>query len=233
MALFLARQGSSAQARFARGLLHLSEKLVCEKQMRTLSAVALLALMTACSAHQPTETGGTPSLNPASAAAVYTQRVGVAVTTEGRTCIAIKNANLAVNSPVTLVLPNIPQSFVEAQIGATSDSACPITKDVDRNITNYELHLPGGTAALKKLVPMIAVVGPANPFLLTNTNVQADLQGDGKHEMFRSCSADDGIHLTMWADTPLSGALLWHGYYYEPSNPGIGPACTPQDTKGI
>ncbi len=197
------------------------------------SILILLSLLVGCSAHQPTETGGTTSLNPASAAALYTQRVGIAVNTGGRTCLAIRNANLAVNSPVTLVMPNIPQSFTAAQIGATSDSACPITKDVDRNVTNYELHVPGGADATKKLVPMIAIVGPADPFLLTNTNVQADLQGDGKHEMFRSCSADDGIHLTMWSDTPLTGALLWHGYYYEASNPGIGPACTPQDTKGI
>ena len=203
--------------------------------MRRLYVVAVLSVLAACTAHQPTETGGTPSANSASAAAIYTQRVGIAVTTEGRTCMAIRNANLAVNSPVTLVMPNLPQSFTQATIGSTSDSACPITKDVDRNVTNYELHLPGGTGTVKteKLVPMIAVVGPANPFLLTNTNVQADLQGDGKHEMFRSCSADDGIHLTMWSDTPMTGALLWHGYYYEASNPGVGPACTPQDTKGI
>lgn len=193
----------------------------------------LLAVLTACSARQPNESSTSTSLNPASAAALYTQRVGIAVTTEGRTCMAVRNGNLAINSPVTLVLPNLPQSFIQAQIGATSDSACPITKDVDRSVTNYELHLPGGTDSVKKLVPMIAVVGPATPFLLTNANVQADLQQDGKHEMFRSCSADDGIHLTMWQDNLLSGPLLWHGYYYEASNPGIGPACTPQDTKGI
>ena len=201
--------------------------------MSRLSVVLLISLITACSAHQPTQTGGTPSLNPASAAAQYTPRVGIAVTTSGRTCLAIRNANLAVNSPVTLVMPNIPQSFTPAQIGSTSDSPCPITKDVDRTVTNYELHLPGGVDSTKKLVPMIAVVGAADPFLLTNTNVQADLLQDGKHEMFRTCSADDGIHLTVWSDTPLTGALLWHGYYYEASNPGVGPACTPQDTKGI
>lgn len=147
--------------------------------------------------------------------------------------MAIRNANLPVNSPMTLVLPNLPQSFVPAQIGAQSDSACPITKDVDRTVTSYELHLPGGTDALKKMVPMIAVVGASSPFLLANTNVEADLQGDGKHQMFRSCSADDGLHLTMWQGTPGSGTLVWHGYYYEASNPGVGPPCTPAETKGI
>lgn len=196
-------------------------------------ALLVLLVLTACSARQPTQSGGATSLNPAADTAIYVPRVGIAVSTQGRTCLSIRNANLAVNSPVTLVVPNLPQSFTQAQIGATSDSPCPITKDVDRNVTSYELHLPGGTDSVKKLTPMIAVVGPANPFLITNTTVEADLQADGKHELFRSCSADDGIHLTMWTGTPLTGTLLWHGYYYEASNPGVGPACTAQDTKGL
>lgn len=195
--------------------------------------VTLLSVLAGCSARQPVESAGAASLNPAAAAAVYTQRVGVAVQTGSRTCMAIKNANLAVSSPVTLVVPNLPQSFVQAEVGAMADSACPITKEIDPTVTNYNLQFPGGSSTLQKLVPLIAVVGPATPFLTANTNVQADLQGDGKHEMFRSCSADDGVHLTMWSETPLTGTLLWHGYYYEPSNPGIGPACTPQDSKGI
>ncbi len=202
--------------------------------MKQLSLAALVSLLLlGCSARQTNPSSGVTSLNPAADSVIYVPRVGIAVLTEGRTCMAIRNANLALNSPVTLVLPNLPQSFVPAQIGATSDSACPITKDVDRTVTNYELHLPGGTASLKKLVPMVAVVGPASEFLLTNTNVEADLQGDGKHQSFRSCSADDGVHLTMWQGTPISGNLLWHGYYYESSNPNVGPACTAQDTKGL
>ena len=201
--------------------------------MKQLYLFVLLTGLLGCSAHQANESGAGASLNPAADAAAYTPRVGIAVTTEGRTCMAIRNANLALNSPLTLVMPNLPQSFFPAQIGSVSDSACPITKDVDRNVTNYELHLPGGTGSIKKLVPMIAVVGAPDHFLITNTAVQADIQQDGKQEMFRSCSADHGVHLTVWSGTPVDGTLLWHGYYYEASNPGIGPACTPKETHGL
>ncbi len=187
-----------------------------------------------CTARTPTQSGNASvSLNPAALAAAFTPRIGIAVTTAGRTCLAIRNGNLALNSPVTLVMPNLPQTFTEAQIGAISDSPCPITKDVDPNVTNYELHLASEMPSSQKLVPMIAVVGPANNFLLENTAVQANLQQDGTHQFFRSCSADDGVHLTVWSGTPLSAPLLWHGYYYTESNPGVGPACTPSETHGV
>jgi len=65
-----------------------------------------------------------------------------------------------------------------------------------------------------------------------NNNVQADLDQNGKHEAFRACSGNDGIHLTVWSGNPLDGTLLWHGYYYEPSNPGLGPSCTPKEMAG-
>ena len=196
-------------------------------------SVVMLTLA-GCTARTPTQSSSSAvSLNPAAAVAAYVPRLGVAVTTAGRTCLAIRNGNLALNSPVTLVMPNIPQSFISAQIGSTSDSPCPITKDVDRNVTNYELHIPGGVQTVQKLVPMIAAVGPPTGFLLENTTVQADLQQDGSHQMFRSCSADDGIHLTVWSGTPLSAPLLWHGYYFTESNPGVGPACTPGETHGL
>jgi hypothetical protein len=200
--------------------------------MNRLLVVAALVCLASCF-RQLAPSGGTSSLNPAADSALYTQRAGIAVNTGGRTCLSIRNGNLPVNSPITLVLPNLPQAYIAAQIGAASESPCPITKEVDRTVTSYELHLPGGTDGLRKLVPMIAVVGPTTPFLLANTNVEADLQSDGKHQMFRSCSADDGVHLTMWQGTPVTGSLLWHGYYYEASNPGVGPACTPAETKGL
>ncbi len=201
-----------------------------QKKWAVTSAVLILA---GCSARTPTQSSNSVSLNPGAAAAAYAPRVGIAVTTAGRTCLAIRNGNLALNSPVTLVMPNLPQTFTQAQIGSTSDSPCPITKDVDRNVSNYELHLPGGTESTQKLVPMIAVVGPATNFLLTNTTVQADIQQDGTHQLFRSCSADDGVHLTVWSGTPLTAPMLWQGYYYTESNPGVGPACTPGETHGL
>ena len=186
-------------------------------------------MLVACNRNNPTQTAaGTAGLGPT--AATYTPRIGIAVVTGGRTCLAIHNANLTLSTPVTLVNPMLPQTTAQAEIGAVTESACPVTKDVDTTVSNYDLHVPSG-ANLPKLVPLIAVTGTAAPFTTgANNNVQADLDQNGKFETFRACSSNDGVHLTVWSGNSLDGSLLWHGYYYEPSNPGLGPACTPKET---
>jgi hypothetical protein len=163
-------------------------------------------------------------------AANYAPRIGIGVQTGSRTCIAIQNASLQSGTPITLVSPLPPQSFIQAQVTGPASSACPVSKELNPALSSYEVKPEPGN--LQKLVPLIAVVSPATAFSTNNNNVQADLDQNGKLEAFRACTAADGYHLTAWAGTPLSAALVWHGYYYEPGNPGTGPACTPIETKG-
>jgi hypothetical protein len=124
----------------------------------------------------------------------------------------------------------LPQTFTQAEIGAASSSPCPVTKDVDATVSNYDLHVTGGS--VQKLTPLIAIIGTSAPFTMSNNNVQADLDQNGKTESFRACSSNDGIHLTVWSGTPLTGAVLWHGYYYEAGDTGAGPPCTPKEMAG-
>ncbi len=194
--------------------------------MKTLPLLAALLLAGSCS-RKNTQTG-TASLNPASAN--YTPRIGVAVVTGARTCIAIANANLAPGTPITLVAPLPPQSVTQVSVAGPSNSVCPTGKDLDPALTSYNLQVPPDSN-LPKLTPLTAVTGTSAPFTTgANNNVQADLDQNGKFETFRACSGNDGIHLTVWSGAALNGTVLWHGYYYEPSNPGIGPACTPTET---
>lgn len=144
--------------------------------------------------------------------------------------MAIHNSTLVPGSPMTLVAPMFPQTFTQAEISALSQNPCPVTKDVDTTVSNYDLHVT--QASLQKLTPMIAVVGTSTPFSTSANNVQADFDQNGKIETFRACSSNDGIHLTVWSGNALTGTVLWHGYYYEPGNPGMGPACTPKETAG-
>jgi hypothetical protein len=132
---------------------------------------------------------------------------------------------------VTLVSPLPPQTFIQADIAGPSQSACPISKDVDPTVSNYDVHLAQGS--VPKSTPFIAVLGASAPFSMApNNSVQADLDQNGKIETFRACSSNDGIHLTVWSANPLDGTLLWHGYYYEASNPGLGPSCTARELAG-
>ena len=199
--------------------------------MKRIATAVLCVVIASCSRNKTVPSaGGTAGVGPA--AASYSPRLGVAVSTGGRTCLAIRNANLAPSAAVTLVSPLLPQTFTQVEVGAPSESPCPVSKDVDTAVSNYDLHVPQGSS-LPKLTPLIAVVGTSAPFSLgTNNNVQADLDQNGKFDTFRACSSNDGIHLTVWSSNPLDGSLLWHGYYYEPSNPGVSSACTPKETSG-
>ncbi|MCU1291622.1 MAG: hypothetical protein JWP08_472 [Bryobacterales bacterium] len=193
-------------------------------------AIVLIALLTACSRkadQAPSETTGSASTQRA---ASYSPRIGVGVNTGARTCIAIQNSSLQSGSPVTLVTPLAPQSFVQAQVTGPSSAACPVSKDLNPALSSYDVKAEQGSS--QKLVPIIAVVGASTPFSTSNNLVQADLDQNGKTETFRACTAPDGYHLTAWGGSSLTGTLLWHGYYYEPDNPGTGPACTPKEATG-
>lgn len=153
----------------------------------------------------------------------YSPRIGIAVKTGARSCVAIQNATLEPGSPMTLVTASSPQSFTEVQVTGRSGSACPITQDVNPAMNSYDIKPATGT--LQKSVPMIAVVGPAAQFSMENVSVQAKLDQDATAETFTACGAGDGVHLAAWKGRPLTGTPIWKGYYYEPGNPGTLPAC--------
>ena len=198
--------------------------------MRILFVSLAVVLLASCS-KKPTETSSEAAVNPAPVD--YSPRIGVAVRTAARTCVAIHNAAVLPNSPITLVAPTSPQIYAEAQITGQSPSACPITQDVAPGVTSYEISVPGGNN-LPKLAPLIGIVGSAasSGFLVENVNVEADLDQTHNKNTFRACGATDGIHLTVWRGIPVTGTLIWSGYYYEPGNPGTLPTCAAAELTG-
>jgi hypothetical protein len=193
--------------------------------IRTAAPVATtFVLLLSCK--KPTETNSQAAASR-SAPVDYSSRIGVAVRTASRTCVAIKNAAVQGNSPLTLVFPVSPQKFIEAQTSGPAASPCPITKEAAPEMNNYEVSLPA-SSKLPELTPMIAVLGSAasSSFLLENVSVQADLDQTHRKNTFRACGANNGIHLTVWRGIPVTGTPVWSGYYYEAGNPGTLPACT-------
>jgi hypothetical protein len=197
--------------------------------IRTATVTATYVLLLSCK--KPTETNSQAAAT-GSAPVDYSSRIGVAVRTASRTCVAIKNDALQGNSPVTLVLTVSPQKFVEARISGPAASPCPITKEAAPEASNYDIALPTASN-IPELTPMIAVAGSAagSSFLLENISVQADLDQTHTKNTFRACGANDGIHLTVWRGIPLTGTRVWSGYYYEAGNPGTLPACTPAELE--
>jgi hypothetical protein len=192
--------------------------------IRTAATIATTSLLL-LSCKKPTETNSQAAAT-GSAPVDYSSRIGVAVRTASRTCMAIKNDAVQGDSPVTLVLPVSPQKFLEARISGPAASPCPITKEAAPETSNYEISLPA-SPSIPELIPMIAVAGTvaASTFFLENVSVQADLDQTRTKNTFRACGADDGIHLTVWRGIPVTGTRVWSGYYYEAGNPGTLPTC--------
>ncbi len=201
--------------------------------IRTSAASAVIATLLLSCGKKPTENNSQAAVSE-SAPVDYSPRIGIAVRTRSRTCIAIKNGAVPANSPVTLVVPESPQSFVEAQISGPSPSPCPITKELAPEVSNYEVSAPK-SSNVPELTPLIAVVGTAasSSFLPGNAGVQADLDQTRAKDTFRACGADNGVHLTVWRGDPVSGTRLWSGYYYEAGNPGTLPACSPAELAPV
>lgn len=199
--------------------------------MKQLSVILVLVFLISCGSRKnaPTENAS----EPASAAAVpnYSPRIGVAVSTASRTCVAIANPNLTANTPTILVSPLAPQSYMQGEITGPSKGQCPVFENVEPGFYSYDIHLAQDTT--QKLTPLIALVGPMGSLALNNGNVTADLDANNKTQYFRACSATNAIHLTVWSGTPLTSTLLWHGSYYAPNNPGLAPPCGPKEMMGL
>lgn len=198
--------------------------------MKRFAVLIAAAIALSCTSKNPQTGAQSSALSASPPAASYVPRLGVAVSTGSRTCLAMQNSNLASGSAVTLVTPALPQSFTQAEVGAASQSPCPIAKDVNPALSSYNVRVTG--ASLPKLTPLIAVLGTSAAFSQQNNNVQADLDQNGKTELFRACGANDGVHLTLWSGTPTTGTVIWHGFYYEPDNAAAGPPCTPKEMAG-
>jgi len=158
----------------------------------------------------------------------YSRRVGIAVRTDARVCMAIGDNTLTPGNPVTLVLTVSPQRFLSAQISKSGIENCPITREAGLGITSYDLSVTPA-ADIPKLTPLVAVVGSpeSNGFAIDNLNVVADLDQTRSQNTFRSCGENEGIRLTMWRGAPITGTRLWAGSYYEDGQPGSLPTCTP------
>lgn len=109
--------------------------------LQTAATVAIMAVLLLSCGKKSTETNSQAAVS-GSAPVDYSSRVGVAVRTGSRTCVAIKNGAVPGNSPVTLVVTASSQRFVEAQISGPSPSPCPITKEAAPEMSNYEMSLP-------------------------------------------------------------------------------------------
>ena len=89
----------------------------------------------------------------------------------------------------------------------------------------YSLAL--ATPGPQQLGPMFGVVAPRASFFTRGDSVTMRAP-DGTTLAFDACTSQEGVHLSVWAGSPLTGQRVAHRYYYLPY--GTEPNCEPSES---
>jgi hypothetical protein len=157
----------------------------------------------------------------------YLTQVGVAARTSKGTCLSIANPSMRIGSRVFLISFSSRQNILKARIAGKLQTPCLQPDGSGISFDGYELRLTGASA--QEGSPLIAVYGFRGKFSNRDESVTADLDGGGHPEFFRSCTSQEGIHLTIWSDKPLEGIRRWHRYVH--LGYAVEPSCTEAETK--
>ena len=124
-------------------------------------------------------------------------------------CLAIKNSRLRKGQIITLVNTDRPQSTRRFAVREKTYTNC--SSEIEP-ILGASYYLLKGRRLDWPAVD-IAVVG--QPRVTRKRGlVRIDLTGDDRGEYFRSCTSNEGIHLTIWNGLPLKSKRIWHSYFY-------------------
>lgn len=199
------------------------------------SVVATLAITCSCSRpSQPVPRAVTKSQE-----FVYEQRVGVAsVRDDENGCLAVYNPTLVPGVQVTLVdQPDVTQlaesaTVKEATVVERLSQSCDNHMGMDAgngfSPSFYQIRLVTKPSPFYSTV--VAIINPDRPITVRAGKIDADLDGDGTNESFRTCSSSEGVHHQIWTGVPLQGRPRWHWYVY--AGYDTNPTCTEQDYFG-
>jgi hypothetical protein len=157
--------------------------------------------------------------------------IGVATSMEdGRICVAMPAPALRPGTTVTLIQPDRPQSVLVATIAR----AVPSCERLDGAI------IPGPYYLAEAPTPRVADSGTVWVALsgalvklgtrrLRSGAVMVRLSSRYQNAQVRSCTSQEGLHLTVWAGTPLRSQRVWHQYYYLGYD--VEPSCDDRDVR--
>lgn len=158
----------------------------------------------------------------------------VARLADGQACMAVPDSNLAEG-----------QQFQVASIPLAGEAGKPESGLIEVTAVHpgtcvglwggygwadYLVRDVPGSAHSRGEGPAIALVGGAASFSASNGSLHVDADGDGVIETFRSCTSQEGLHLTLWAGMPQQGTRIWHHYF--PLGYDVEPDCSPADFEG-
>ena len=158
----------------------------------------------------------------------FDSQIGVVDLKPEKICLVIQNSALSVGDRVNLVSPHPPQRIATAVIEQKQSENCSVNPEIEPNSSFYLLKLQGAGIVIDAgQPPAIGMVGLSRPVRLQRRQAIADLDGDGLREYFRTCTSNEGIHLTVWSGKPLIGKRRRHFYYYLGYD--VVPSCKKKD----
>jgi len=177
-------------------------------------ALLLLALLTACELRE---------LRPFT----YRTDIGIAVNTPGGACLYMPNRSLDTGQRIRLVKTATPQSVAEAEVIRRVDRPCARITLTEPGVAHYRIRVLRDS--LETGVPAFAIANFNGTLTPTADGVTADLEGDGRPELFRACTSTEGVHLTVWTGAPPQGTRRWHHYFYLGYD--VDPTCSDAETR--
>ena len=184
------------------------------QNLKVYATALLLLLLIGCQKHR-------------AASFDYMANLGIAVEKSDRNCLDIRNGSLRPGQKIVLVAASTPETTSDAEIVKKVDQACTAPDQNSPGVQHYEFRLVRGS--VQKAVPAFALANFGGPITIGESGAVADLDGDGHLESFRACTSSEGVHLTVWSGTPLTGARRWHYYYYLGYD--VDPTCAESETK--
>ncbi len=163
---------------------------------------------------------GGPSARPAFD---YRGSIGVALHRDAASCLEIP-ASLSIGQRFLFIAGVKPAESGEAVVIRKLDKRCAFAEHNQNGpaFESYEFKVLNGS--LPNAAPAFAVINPAGQLKGGEGGYSADLDGDGRREVFRACTSNEGVHLTIWSGEPTAGQRKWHYCHYLAYD--VEPACT-------
>jgi hypothetical protein len=152
------------------------------------------------------------------------ESLGIAALQGTDACVAFPGAELSTPQSVRIVVDGAPQRLVTGTVTSQIAQPCRALENALVSGPYYSLQLdPGNDLSLD-----IGIVLPARTWAVAMRGRGAVATGRGrKNVTFRSCTGNEGVHLTAWSGDPLKGRRIWHEYFYLGYD--VEPSCEPRD----
>ena len=154
--------------------------------------------------------------------------IGVAASSrDGQLCVAMPSPALAPGTTITLIQPAHQQSVLVATIARS----VPSCERLERAMIPGPYYLARGatpTVADSGTV-WVALSGRLGTRRVGSGAIVVQLGTPYANAQVRSCTSREGVHLTVWAGTPLKSQRLWHAYYYLGYD--VEPSCEDGDVR--